>query len=102
MAKINGAMVEATATGAKRIAAETAHTLLSGGRVAPLARDAGTHVRDRVREARKLATARLDLVVGYPGRKASEADRLAWYLDAIPEAGEASEATDTGEATPAE
>jgi hypothetical protein len=71
-----------TAREAREAGGRTARALLSGDRVAPLARTAGTHTRDRVREARKLATARLDALSGYPGRKASEADRLAWYLSA--------------------
>jgi len=67
-----------TAHEGKRRAHETYVGLLQGERIAPVAKTDGTYVRDCVGQAKRRAVASLDLVTGNPGRKATDAEFLAW------------------------
>jgi hypothetical protein len=84
MAKITvptAEIIDSTARTAVRNAGRTARTILTGGRAAPLARDAGTYERTVTSEARRASVRTLDAAVGRPtGRGVTDAVRLSFYL----------------------
>ena len=84
MAKITvptAEIIDSTARNAVRNAGRTARTILTGGRAAPLAKDAGTYERAVVGEARRASARTLDSAVGRPtGKGVTDEMRLAFYL----------------------
>ena len=77
--KIDDSTRNNTALSAARAAGRTARQILTGERAATLPRDAGTYMRTKVNDARRLAVSDLDARIGYDKRADPDA-RLAFFL----------------------